>query len=562
MLIPDFPFPYDEFIRHADGIGSVPEDMYGREVAVVGAGMAGLVAAFELMKMGLRPVIYESADIGGRLRGERFGHNGPVADLGGMRFPTSGHTFSHYLDLLDIDTSPFPNPLAPASPSTVIALGGTAHYAQTLDDLPAEIREVGDAWTDCLQERAALVEMQEAIRARDYATIKRLWNELVPTFDGMSFYGYLSSSKAFSELPYEAREIFGQVGFGTGGWDTNFPDSILEVLRIVYGNSDDDHQRIEGGAISVAHRLWAHEPESLVHWPAGTSLRSLHHDSPLPGVTAITRERMADGTPGQIRITDRWNRERTFDAVIVTCQTWLLSARIDCDESLFSSKLWMAIERNHYMQASKTFVMVDRPFWHDTDPQTGRHVMSTTLTDRIIRGTYLIDNGPDRPAMICLSYTWNDDSLKWMPLSAEERVKMALHSLSKIYPGVDIASHIMGEPITVSWEADPNFMGAFSDNLPGHYRYQERLFTHFKQDSFDDAHRGIYLAGDDISWTGGWIEGAVTTGLNAVWGVMDQFGGRCAPANPGPGDRFEELRPIRLDPPALPNTTVPQPQEQ
>lgn len=35
-----------------------------------------------------------------------------------------------------------------------------------------------------------------------------------------------------------------------------------------------------------------------------------------------------------------------------------------------------------------------------------------------------------------------------------------LHSLKQIYPTVDIASHIVGDPITVSWEDDPNFMGA------------------------------------------------------------------------------------------------------
>ena len=32
----------------------------------------------------------------------------------------------------------------------------------------------------------------------------------------------------------------------------------------------------------------------------------------------------------------------------------------------------------------------------------------------------LLDEGPDRPAVICLSYTWCDDSLKWLPLSAND----------------------------------------------------------------------------------------------------------------------------------------------
>lgn len=32
-----------------------------------------------------------------------------------------------------------------------------------------------------------------------------------------------------------------------------------------------------------------------------------------------------------------------------------------------------------------------------------------------------------------------------------------------------------------------------------------------------------------MSWTGGWADGAVTTGLNAVWGVMTQLGGKTNP---------------------------------
>ena len=144
--------------------------------------------------------------------------------------------------------------------------------------------------------------------------------------------------------------------------------------------------------------------------------------------------------------------------------------------------MWTAIEKTHYMQASKTFVMVDRPFWKQRDPQTGRYLMSMTLSDRMTRGTYLLDQGDDQPAVICLSYTWNDDALKWLPLPVDERVRLMLHSLKQIYPEVDIARHIVGDPITVSWEHDPNFMGAFKANLPGHYRYQRRLFCHFIQD--------------------------------------------------------------------------------
>ncbi|CAM5668243.1 hypothetical protein SANTM175S_03920 [Streptomyces antimycoticus] len=91
---------------------------------------------------------------------------------------------------------------------------------------------------------------------------------------------------------------------------------------------------------------------------------------------------------------------------------------------------------------------VDRPFWLDKDEITGRDTMSMTLTDRMTR-VQLLDGGPDRPAVICLSYTWCDDSLKWLPLSANERMEVMLKSLSEIYRHVDIRKHIIGSPVTV-----------------------------------------------------------------------------------------------------------------
>lgn len=548
MLNPDFPFSYDHYLAHPAGLGSVPPELYGTEVAVIGAGLSGLVTAYELMKLGLRPVVYEADQIGGRLRTANF-PSAPdvVADLGGMRFPVSGKAFYHYVDLLGLQTQDFPNPLAPGTSSTVIELAGEKHYATTSADLPPFFREVADAWKHAVNDGARFSEMQQAIRARDTARIKEIWNDLLPELDEQTFYGFIAGSKSFKDAGFAHREAFGQVGFGTGGWDTDFPNSILEILRVVYTDADDQHRLITGGAQRLPEALWKHAPSGMAHWPEGTSLSSLHSGSPRGAVDRIVRVNSGDLPAGDFLVRERWGREAAYPAVVTTCQSWLLSTRIHTEEALFPTQLWTAIERSHYMQSSKTFVMVDRPFWKDIDPDTGREVLSMTLTDRLNRATYLLDDGPDKPAVILLSYTWNDDALKWLALDADQRVELMLHSLQQIYPGVDIASHIIGQPITVSWEADPNFMGAFKANLPGHYRYQQRLFSHFKQDQLPEHQRGIFLAGDDVSFTAGWAEGAVTTGLNAVWGVVNHMGGQSAPENPGPGELLADLGPIALD---------------
>ncbi|MFR9754388.1 flavin monoamine oxidase family protein [Streptomyces sp. TR06-5] len=542
MFGPDFPFAYDDFLAHPAGIGAVPATEHGTEVAVIGGGLSGIVAAYELMKMGLKPVVHEADRIGGRLRTDRFeGCDGDLtAEMGAMRFPPSSTAFQHYVDLADLRTTPFPNPLAPDTPSTVVDLKGESHYARTLDDLPEVYHQVMEAWNACLEEGADFSDMQQAIRERDVPRIREIWAQLVEKLDNQTFYGFLCDSPSFSSFRH--REIFGQVGFGTGGWDTDFPNSILEILRVVYTGADDDHRGIVGGSQQLPERLWEREPAKIVHWPHGTSLASLHDGGrPRPAVTRLHR------TAGdRITVTDADGRIRTYRAAVFTAQSWLMLSKIDCDDALLPIDHWTAVERTHYMESSKLFVPVDRPFWLDEDAETGRDTMSMTLTDRMTRGTYLLDDGPDRPAVICLSYTWCDDSLKWLPLSTRERMDVMLKSLKEIYPKVDIRRHIIGDPVTVSWENEPYFMGAFKANLPGHYRYQRRLFTHFMQDRLPEGRRGLFLAGDDISWTAGWAEGAVQTALNAVWGVMHHLGGATDPSNPGPGDVFDEIAPVEL----------------
>jgi tryptophan 2-monooxygenase len=542
MFGPDFPFRFDDWISHPKGLGAVPDHQLGKEVAIIGAGMAGMTAAFELMKMGLRPVIYEASRIGGRLRSQQFeGAEGIVAELGGMRFPVSSTAFYHYVNMLGIPSKPFPNPLEyPASNSTVIDLEGQSVYVEKPDQLPPFFREIQDCWRKALEEGAGFTDLRRAIRARDVVRVKDIWNQLVPIWDERTFYDFVASSYAFGQKSFRHREVFGQVGFGTGGWDSDYPNSMLEILRVVATDCDENQRYMVGGVEQVPRGLWHTSPTHMAHWPKGTTLAKLHDGATRPAARHIDR------AGDEIAVTDRWGHRRTFAACLVTVQSWVLTTNMEVEERLFSPRMWMALDRTRYMQSSKTFVMTDRAFWKDKDPETGRDLMSMTLTDRLTRGTYLFDNGEGKPGVICLSYSWMSDALKMLPESPEDRVKLCLEALAKIYPRLDLKSHIIGDPITVSWEQDPNFLGAFKGALPGHYRYNHRMYCHFMQGKLPPHERGIFMAGDGVSWTPGWVEGAVQTALNAVWGIMHHLGGASPRDNPGPGDLFVELKPVEL----------------
>ena len=358
-----------------------------------------------------------------------------------MRFPRSATSFSHYTDLLKLKKRPFPNPLTEAAESTVIDLAGQQVYAESLDDLPAIYKEVANAWDEALKTQAHLVEIQDAIRNRDVDSLKTLWNELVNVWDDRTFYDFIATAPAFKKLSFRHREIFGQVGFGTGGWDSDFRNSMLEILRVVLTECDSNQDLIVGGSESLPRGLWTQSLNDSPHWAPGTNLSKLHDGATRPGVVKLRRTKH-----NQICVTDQYGNQRDYAAVIATCQSWLLTTSIDTEESLFSQSLWMALDRTSYMQSSKTFVMVDRPFWKDRDPRTGRQRMSMTLTDRLTRGTYLFDNGEDQPAVICLTYSWMADALKMLPLSIDRRVELALAALAKIYPDVDISCLLYTSP--------------------------------------------------------------------------------------------------------------------
>ena len=49
---PDFPFAYDDWISNPAGLGRVPDDALGAEVAIIGAGIVGTATAHALLDEG------------------------------------------------------------------------------------------------------------------------------------------------------------------------------------------------------------------------------------------------------------------------------------------------------------------------------------------------------------------------------------------------------------------------------------------------------------------------------------------------------------------------------
>jgi phytoene dehydrogenase-like protein len=106
-------FDYGAFLAASPALGTLPAS--GQTIAIIGAGMGGLVSAYELLRAGASNVVlYEaSGRIGGRAYSIPFTSQAPafLAEMGAMRFPPSEYSLFHYLDQFGIEAnSNFPDP--------------------------------------------------------------------------------------------------------------------------------------------------------------------------------------------------------------------------------------------------------------------------------------------------------------------------------------------------------------------------------------------------------------------------------------------------------------------
>ncbi|MBW1944431.1 MAG: FAD-dependent oxidoreductase [Deltaproteobacteria bacterium] len=510
---PENPFDYVELASNPGGIGRIPQDRIGTKICVIGAGCSGLCAAYELMRIGLHPVIYESARnsdgtprIGGRAFTYRFpGDPNALAELGAMRIPAIHRTIKYYMDQFEIDYSqPFPDPLVVP---TTLYFDGKRYFIPVGGSLPPGVQRAFDAWK-------ALVTpiIEKMARVWDNPILRGdQWREFLAQYANKSFYQILY------EQGLSRREIklFGSLGFGTGGFDSMYRISFIEIVRLVVCKWEVDQRLIKGGTTQIPMSFWTKRRE-CVRW-GQSSLRQLNGGRPLVALKEINTP--ADPRE-KVRITDIDGNMEEYDAVIVTCSPRALEMDVRVNRRTFSNEVWTAMRNIHTIRSGKVFVRTKSAFWKNRAPES---TINCTITDEAVRGTYLFDFDDTPSGVICLSYTWEDAATKFNALNEEDRVRKCIHTLTDIY-GKDFISDQVVETVSYYWEIEKGFNGAFNLTYPGQYDDQLELFFQ-PVNPPPELHNGVFLSGETTSMAGGWIEGAIHGALDTAMAVIRRLGG-------------------------------------
>lgn len=514
------------------------------KVAVVGTGPAGVVAAYELLRLGVVVDVYSSDQASYRY-GRAFSYPFPgneqyLAEMGAMRFPPSEAGLFFYLSKFGISYNDhFPDP---GKVTTLLHLDGKSYTWEAGGSVPSLFATVNHGLHALTTEDTTLADgtvlkspetITKYMMAGDYGYAVSAWQDWITNFEHLSFGAGLSVIFQLNPNPPggtrwtdEDMEIFGTIGVGSGGFGPLYSVQFLEIFRLFVNELETDQKFIPTGIASVFNAIATTKVN-------GVSVIDGHiaHD--------IVDIQTAAGGQGQITLTSDAGTTQTYDRVIWAAPKWASQANTTLVEFLQTASgpplapgvanVVSAIKELHTISSSKAFILTPNKFW-----LKNQGMPANIQSDTLIRGLYCLDYTPEDPdglGVVLISYTWQDDSAKQIALSSdkETRIKRLVEDVKQI--DADFAANLVplngdytNNTIFIDWMTQPNYHGAFKLNYPKQDLLLQTYYTTF-MDAGGPTDPHLYLAGDDVSFMGGWCEGAIETAINAVSAVGVSLGG-------------------------------------
>jgi monoamine oxidase len=442
-----------------------------KRVIVIGAGLAGLVAAYELRQQGHEPLVLEAQNrVGGRIYTLRCFAPGLYAEAGGMRIPRSHELTLAYCDRFGLELRPF----VMANPKGLVHVGGQRLTLEQADldptCLPFELaehergRSATQLWEESIRDLRDLL-------ARDGESA---WERIVAEYDRYSLYEFLRV-KGLSE---GAIEYYAVMNF----LEADMHNACIEVIREDLGGAYVDMQEIVGGMDGLPNAFYA-ALQDCIH--LGAEVCGVEQDDDSVSVHYKTEA-------GRFRATGDY---------AVCAIPFSVLRYVEMLTPLSRGKQ-RAIRQLNYAASTKILFQVRRRFWETDDGIYG----GATVTDLPIRRiNYPTPDPTTERGVLLASYTWSQDALQWGAMDEETRLEEALDDVAEIHPRIRDEYEVGA---THAWYGDRWARGAFALFEPGQ---QSRL-----QADIVKPEGRIHFAGEHCSLFHAWIQGALESGIRAA----------------------------------------------
>ncbi len=468
----------------------------GASVLVLGAGIAGMVAAYELRNAGYRVQVLEyNGRAGGRnwtLRGgDRYTEMGGMTQQcrfdaglyinpGPWRLPYHHRGMLHYCKLLGVQLESFVQNNNNAYLHASDAFGGKPQRFRSVKaDYQGHIAEL---LAKAAQSKSldALVTLEDREKLLDSL---RSWGALDKN------YAYIKSPASSDRRGYAQDPGGGLSGQPVLSEPTGLSDlldsSLWEALPL--GDSYDMQTTLfqPVGGMGMIGQAFGRELKPLIRYNA--KVIEIHQDE--RGVSATFEDTSALMSRHTVRA----------DWCVCTIPLSILG-QIPMN---VGQPMADAIAAVPYAAAVKVGLQFKRRFWEEDDRIYG----GITYTNLPISNIGYPSTGyfGSGKGVLLGAYIWGLDAMEFTAMSPEERVSKALEYGSRIHPQYP---QEFENGIAVAWHRSPFTLGCF-----GMWTEEARSKHYENLCRFDGR---IVLAGEHASYLSAWQEGAVTSALDAI----------------------------------------------